>query len=406
MGWGANHFAALLAVYRQRLALDAAAPTLLFGVYALGLMPGLLFAGPLSDRRGRRPLVLPAAAAALAASCVLGGFGHSFPALLGGRFLYGLAAGAVTSPGSVWLFELSRDVAPAVSARRAAVALSAGFGSGPLVTGALAQFAPAPTLAPFAVHAAVLTFALLRALPVAETVTTGAAAAAPGAALSGSRTKPAAPLLRFDLDGASWRRFCARVLPMAPWVFAFPSISFAVLPGMFGGALGPAPIALTGLIGAVTLGSGVLAQPLARTLAPERVARRGLLVGAVGLCVGGLAVQTATAALLFVAAPLLGAAYGICLTAGLRASQAIAPPHARGGLTGLYYVLTYLGFAAPYLFALAGHLWAAPISFAISAALAAAIAAALPSPSHHLSLPPPARDPPGDPPPAPPGARA
>lgn len=410
MGWGANHFAALLAVYRQRLALDAAAPTLLFGVYALGLMPGLLFAGPLSDRRGRRPLVLPAATAALAASCVLGGFGHSFPALLGGRFLYGLAAGAVTSPGSVWLFELSRDVAPAVSARRAAVALSAGFGSGPLVTGALAQFAPAPTIAPFVVHAAVLAFALLRALPVAETVAATAAgarsAAAPGAALSGSRTKPATPLLRFDLDGASWRRFCARVLPMAPWVFAFPSISFAVLPGMFGGALGPAPIALTGLIGALTLGSGVLAQPLARTLPPERVARRGLLVGAVGLGAGGLAVKTATAPLLFVAAPLLGAAYGICLTAGLRASQAIAPPHARGGLTGLYYVLTYLGFAAPYLFALAGHLWAAPISFAISAALAAVTAAALPSPSHHLPSPPPARDPLRDPPAAPPRARA
>lgn len=371
VGWGANHFAALLAVYRQRLVLDAAAPTLLFGVYALGLMPGLLFAGPLSDRRGRRPLVLPAATAALAASCVLGGFGHSFPALLGGRFLYGLAAGAVTSPGSVWLFELSRDVTPAVAARRAAVALSAGFGSGPLVTGALAQFAPAPTLLPFAVHAAVLSVALVRALAVAETLP----------ALSATRTEaPAAraPLLRFDLDGAAWRRFLSQVLPMAPWVFAFPSISFAVLPNLFGGSLGPAPIALTGLLGAMTLGSGVLAQPLARAASPTQVARRGLLAGAVGLGVGGLAVATSTAALLFAAAPLLGGAYGICLTAGLRASQAIAPPHARGGLTGLYYVLTYLGFASPYLFALAGHLWAAPLSFAASAALAALTAAALP----------------------------
>lgn len=51
-GWGGNHIAPLLLVYRQRLGLDPAAPQLLLGAYALGLVPGLLLAGPLSDRRG------------------------------------------------------------------------------------------------------------------------------------------------------------------------------------------------------------------------------------------------------------------------------------------------------------------------------------------------------------------
>jgi MFS family permease len=336
-GWGANHFAALLQVYRQRLELDAAAPMLLLGVYALGLMPGLLLAGPLSDRRGRRAVVMPAAIAALLASCVLGGFGAHFTVLLVGRFLYGLAAGAVTSPGSVWLLELSRDAAVGVGARRAAIALSAGFGLGPLVSGVLAQFAPAPTVLPFAIHALVLALAIVFAFGVPDV-----------APRSGGHQ-----LLRFDLDGAGWRRFAREVALMAPWVFAFPSIAFAALPAALGGALGPAPIAYTGLLCALTLGGGVLAQPLTRQVTPVAAARLGLGVGAVGLGLGAIAVAAALPLLLLPVAPVLGAAYGICLTAGLRSVQAIAPPHARGGLTGLYYVLTYLGFAAPYLFALA-----------------------------------------------------
>jgi MFS family permease len=72
VGWGANHFTSLLQVYRERLVLDAAAPAILFAMYALGLVPGLLLAGPVSDRYGRREVVLPSALVALSASSLLG----------------------------------------------------------------------------------------------------------------------------------------------------------------------------------------------------------------------------------------------------------------------------------------------------------------------------------------------
>lgn len=378
VGWGANHFAALLQVYRQHLALDAAAPALLFGVYALGLMPGLLLAGPLSDRRGRRAVVLPAAVAALGASALLGALGDHFFALLVGRFLYGLAAGAVTSPGSVWLLELSarsaqgaqraQAAAAGLGPRRAAIALSAGFGAGPLVTGVMAQWLPAPTIAPYAVHVAVLTMALAAAWRVAD----GNPERAASAAANDDRR-----LLRFDLDRAGWRRFLGSVALMAPWVFAFPSIAFAVLPALLGGGLGPAPIAYTGLLCALTLGAGVLAQPVTRNLAAASAARLGLAIGAVGLLLGAGVEALGVPALLLGVVPVLGAAYGICITAGLRGAQAIAPAHARGGLTGLYYVLTYVGFSAPYLFAIATRALSPVTSLALAALLAAATAVAL-----------------------------
>jgi hypothetical protein len=80
---------------------------------------------------------------------------------------------------------------------------------------------------------------------------------------------------------------------------------------------------------------------------------------------------------LLVVAPILGAAYGVCMTAGLMAVQRLAHPDARGGITGLYYVLTYLGFAAPYLLALATRVTAPIVALGVTAGLVVAAALVL-----------------------------
>ena len=362
VGWGANHFASLLLVYRQRLSLDAAAPAILLGMYALGLVPGLLLAGPLSDRRGRRAVVLPSAAVALGASALLGGLGDSFSALLVGRLLYGLGAGGVMSAGAVWVIELSRDAAPGAGARRATIAMSSGFGLGPLITGLVAQYAPAPTVVPYVIHVAVLA----GALAIARTAPDSGARAATG------------PLIRIELDRAGWTAFARGIAPMAPFVFGFPTIAFAALPAMLVGSLGKAPMAYTGVLCALSLAAGVAAQPVTRRFEPAVAARLGLVTGAAGLGLGVLAVASQASSLLLVSAPILGAAYGVCMTAGLHGVQRLARPDARGGITGLYYVLTYVGFAAPYLMALATRV-AAPVTVLGATAVGVlAIALALP----------------------------
>jgi MFS family permease len=52
-GWGSNQITPMLLVYRHTLALGTGTLEAMFGFYALGLIPGLLLAGPLSDARGR-----------------------------------------------------------------------------------------------------------------------------------------------------------------------------------------------------------------------------------------------------------------------------------------------------------------------------------------------------------------
>lgn len=358
VGWGANHFVPLLFVYRRELGLDPVHLSILLATYAGGLVPGLLLAGPLSDRVGRRMVALPAASAALLASVILASSGGSFVGLAVGRFVYGLAAGAVMSPGSAWVLELS----PAgVGPRRATIAMSAGFGSGPLISGLLAELAPAPTVTPYLVHLGVLGVALALALATPEV-----AARATGQSL-----------LRWTLPPGGWRRFAREVAPMAPFVFAFPTIAFAALPSMMPGAFARPPIAFAGVVAASVLAAGVLVQPIIRRGAPVATARLGLVIGALGVAVGWLAVTRQAPALVLLSAPVLGVAYGTCMTSGLRTIEQLAPASSRGGLTGVYLVLTYVGFLAPYALARTAQYTGARGALAIIGGLALATALGL-----------------------------
>ena len=54
-GWGSNQFPPMLVVYRHTVGLGAGSLEAMFGVYALGLIPALLLAGPLLGCPGPSP---------------------------------------------------------------------------------------------------------------------------------------------------------------------------------------------------------------------------------------------------------------------------------------------------------------------------------------------------------------
>ena len=63
-----------------------------------------------------------------------------------GRALAGLCSGVVFGAATAWVQEVSPD--DGMSARRSALALTAGFGLGPVVAAALAQWASDPLVLP------------------------------------------------------------------------------------------------------------------------------------------------------------------------------------------------------------------------------------------------------------------
>jgi MFS family permease len=334
-GWGANHFATLLVVYRKELGFSPAALGLLFGAYALGLVPGLVLAGRVSDERGRRAVVLPASFLAIGATLLLAFGSYGFGVLLAGRLIFGVAMGSIMSPGSVWVQELSE---PGLGPRRATLALSAGFGLGPLVSGVVAEFGRGPMVVPYALHAVVMATAVAFVRPVPETAKLAARPASGEAIARAPRSL-----------GAPEFAVLAGLLPVAPWAFGLPAVTMAIVPGIMRPHVAR-PVLYSAFVILTTLASGVLVQPLTTRLgrSGDRV---GLAVGALGIAVAAHAVRLTSPGLVFAAAALAGAGYGLVMTTGLREVSDRVPSRARGTAVGLYYVLTYVGFALPFLHA-------------------------------------------------------
>lgn len=352
VGWGANQFSSLLVVYRDREHLPATVVALLFGAYAVGLVPALLVAASFSDRLGRRRVMRPVLVLAALASVVLLLAGDHVWGLTIGRLVAGVASGAAFGPGTAWVKELSAE---GTGARRAVVALSAGFGGGPLVAGVLAQWLPLPTVLPYLAHIALMAVIIPLAWSAPETVPS------------------VVPSRRGELRAVLRRpEFRFRVAPAAPLVFGAATASFAVLPGMV--RLHGLDAMVGGAVAGLTLGAGVLVQPLARELNRRRPGSShyvGIALAATGFILGAVTIRWAVPALLVPTAIVLGACYGMLMVAGLSTVERLAAPEDLASVTAVFYCLTYVGFATPYVVtALQAHLSPA-LLFLIAAAVAA-----------------------------------
>ena len=347
IGWGANVFAPMLLLYRQRMGLDDATASAIFGVYAIALVPALLMGGALSDRHGRRPVMRVAVLCSAVASLVLiAGAGHE-PLLLAGRAAAGLASGLAFGAGTAWVQELSARAPDGAGARRAAVAMSVGFGTGGLFGGLIAQWAPRPDQAPYLLHLGMIAVAIPLVWIAPESPVH----------LTRSRhtTVDAEDEARGMLLPLLDPRFRRLILPTAPWVFGIATIAFTVLPRLVSGHTHGYAIAFAGMMTGVTQLTGVAIQPWAQRR--ERAGHRDLMLVALGAGVLGLGIATVVpsvprAWIVLATAPIFGVAYGVLLVSGLIEVARMAPPRVLGSFVAIFYVLCYAGFAVPYALAL------------------------------------------------------
>lgn len=357
-GWGANHFAPLLLAYRAERGLSEQVVTGIFVAYVAGLVPALLGAAWLSQHRGNRPLVRAAMVLMLLGSLVQL-MGADAPALLVvGRIVTGVGIGCVMGPGTAWVKELSAGTPPGTGARRAALALTAGFGVGPLVSGALAQWLPAPLTLPHALHLVVQALAAAWVWNVPET-------------RHGDRPTPSVRDVVHHVRSA-W--FLRVVLPAAPWVFGCATVSFAVVPSVVGPLPGIPIIAAAGVMAGLTLGTSVLVQPLVKRFAvthARAVLVQGLVVATVGM---GLATASAlwpNAAWLPVTAVVLGTGHALTVVGCMSLVEIHTPAPLMAAMTAVTYCLTYVGFLAPWVVSLLALLVPVWVVLLVGAAVAA-----------------------------------
>ena len=343
--WGGNHFSPLLLMYRQVDGYSSVAVDAFFACYVLGLIPGFLIIGPRSDRHGRKRLVIAALVLGILGSVILA-LGSASPGwMCVGRLVSGVSVAIAMVVGTSWIKELSEhDADPPTRARRASLTLTAGFGLGAGISGALAQWGPAPTLTPYLVQ---IVLAVAALPPLLRSPETRARSATPARSLRADLRVPA----------AERGRFLRVVLPMAPWVFAAPSLSFVVAPALVTAQIDAGP-AFAGLLAAITLYFGAAVQPFVPHIARITHGRQGaagLAAAAAATAVLAVNARVLSPTLVVLDAALFGIAYGICLVAGLVEVQKMADPASLAGLTGIYYSLTYVGFALPVILASLAH---------------------------------------------------
>ena len=378
--WGGNQFTPLLVLYRVEQGFSATEVYLLLACYVAGIVPTVLMAGDLSDRVGRRRAFGSAPLVAMAGSAVLAVGAASVPVLAVGRVLSGIGVGLAMAVGTTWLKELSEppwesDALPGAAARRASVALTAGFLLGAGIAGIAAQWAPWPTRTPYGIHLALTLPAWLLVRRAPETRRPAA---------GGRRS-----LVRRRGPGRPGPRFVRLILPTAPWVFGAVGVAYALLPNLVAASVGHLRIAYSALATVVTLGSSVGSQPLVR-----RFDHRGTtltLSVALALASLGMALAALTAArpspwLALGAAVVLGVSYGTNLVSGLLDIHATTASVDLPGTVAAFYCLTYLGFWAPVGMALAASRFSYPVMLTAGAVVAALTAAWIVAAGHRPAL--------------------
>jgi hypothetical protein len=177
-----------------------------------------------------------------------------------------------------------------------------------------------------------------------------------GGAVTSLRARLRVPALRH-------RRFRRVVAPMAPWVFGSAAVAYVIVPQQVQGSLGSLALLYATGLTVLTLGTGVVVQPLARRLDDASTAR-AVVVSMALMTIGvALAVATAMTGSPVLAVPVamsLGAAYGVAVVSGLLEVARIARPDELAGLTGVFYALGYVGFLMPAALAALGHRFSYP----------------------------------------------
>lgn len=344
VAWGGNQFTPLMVMYRLNGDLDLVFVDLLLLIYALGIAPALLISGPLSDRIGRKPVMLSAPVFSIVGSALIAAGETTGPLLLVGRALSGVGVGIVMAVGGSWVKELSdpRFDAKAKStsgAKRQSMALTLGFGIGAGIAGSLAQFAPLPGQLPYILHIVLTVPTIVAMVVVPETRQSPHLAGGSRETILQSLRTPSVTHPRFLLVAAM----------VAPWVFGAAGVAYAIIPSLMQQEVGQ-PVFFSALITFFALLFGFGIQQFGPRIASETSARGSLV--AMGIVVVGMALAmwmsaSPTIPGAIVAALVLGMGYGLSMFTGLNEVQRIAGPRDLAGLTGIFYCLTYIGFAFP-----------------------------------------------------------
>lgn len=322
----------LYVVYQARFGFSATMLTLVFAVYALGLLGSLLTVGGLSDHVGRRPVLLGAVVLE-AGSLVLFLVARDVAVLAAARLTQGIATGAALTSLGATLVDLDPPHARGRAGLVNAITPSAGLAAGALGSGLLVQSAPAPTHLVYAVLLAGLVLAACVMARVPDT-----AGRRPGA-WAALRPRIGIPI--------GLRPQMLALVPTMVASWALSGLYLSLGPSSAVTLFGLRSHVIGGLLVMLLSGTGAATSYVLRARRLDDVLRIAGVLLAVGMAVTITGVESDVALVAALGTVVAGAGLGAAVLGAFGTVAKIAPSGQRGELLAAAYVISYLSFSVP-----------------------------------------------------------
>ncbi|MER5755264.1 MFS transporter [Streptomyces sp. NPDC002088] len=300
----------LYALWQRDIGFSKGTLTVVFAFYIVGLLGSLLVSGVVSDRVGRKPVLLPALVLALAA-CLIFATATSVAALIVARLFTGIAVGAVVSAGMAAVTDVAGPERKRIAALLASCAMVFGAGLGPLLAGVLSEAAPAPTVTVFVVEAVLLITAVLAVLrmPVRrpEVRAKGAWVRVPG------------------VPRGNGRQLALGIAVFAPGITA-TSFVLSLGPSLLSGLLGTTSRIVAGAMAFVMFLAATGVQFAVQGMSRRTILTAGAVSTTLSMVTLIVAVHTSSVPVLVISALLAGAGQGMGQLGGLSLLNSSIPP--------------------------------------------------------------------------------
>ena len=363
----------LYPLYQQRDHFSTFMVTVVFAVYAVGVVVSLLLAGHVSDWVGRKRILIPAITLeAIAAVMFL--LWPDLPVLILARLVNGIAVGMITATATAHLHELRSKHRPGAGPTRFEMVSTAanigGLGAGPLVAGFLAQYVTQPLRVPYIVFIVLLLLAVIAVGLAPETV-------------QARFDRPTWRPQRIRAHGDRIRYLIATAGAFS--AFAVFGLFTALAPGFVGGTLHHPSRLLAGVSVFIIFIAAAVSQAATAGMRPGLRSVIGFGTQAGGLVIVAAGMDAANLALFLVGGAIAGAGAGVLFKLAVGSIAAMATPAVRGeALAGLFLIaycgmiipVVGMGIATEYVAATTAMAWFTGVLVALLAAIAALHASA------------------------------
>jgi MFS family permease len=305
--------------------------TVIYAVYAVGVIGGLLVFGQLSDRIGRRYVLIPGIILSIISAIVFL-FASNVGLLLLGRVVSGLSAGLFTSTATTTIVNLAPDEKKNQASTIASSVNMLGLGFGPLLCGVLAQYLPYALHLVFIVDIVLLIPAFIGIWLMPEPIKDK----------QSFRIKVQKLSVPSNIRGT----FIYAVIPVFVG-FSMLGLFTAISPNFLGDILDIHNRAIIGLTVFLVFCASTVGQLLFKQKSDYSVLMLGSGTLIVGVILVGISLLVSSYVLLLIGAIVSGLGQAFSFRAGLSTVNSVSPQDKQAEITSTFFTIAYIAISIP-----------------------------------------------------------